>query len=534
MLAAGARIGPYEIVEPLRLAIGEVYRARDEERGRDVAIQLFRLDFAADPDRLRRFEAEVHRAATLAHPHILQMYDAGTDRHAVYIVWEPIEGRTLRAALDARNLSLAAATGVAIQTARALLAARRAGVRHGHLHADAVVIGANGHVTVAGFGQAALQPARRLASDAAAFAALVSAMLRARPRAGRMRRYAWTAGLGAAVAAIVMALWPVERPARIDEPVPPPAEDRTALPSPPAPAEPVVPPSEPPETPPAAPAADARLEPRESGPAPSPSRSATAPAPPARETPPPPRTAPALGDAARPSPPPPVVASPRPPVVADGRDAASLITEATVRATEFDLAGASALLKAAASRGDVAAQVASLYIGGLFEAREAFREGGGPDALASVRSAIASLEDLATGRPGSAEIARLTLHAASAAAQSERDEMSLYLETALEMESLQRIAGLPGAPLVAAAEVAGELWLQVHRYEDARRAYTAGAERVGSTLRILSGLARTARRLNDTAGACASYRRLLDAWGERPGLPLEIAEARAYIGGCAR
>jgi hypothetical protein len=110
--------------------------------------------------------------------------------------------------------------------------------------------------------------------------------------------------------------------------------------------------------------------------------------------------------------------------------------------------------------------------------------------------------------------------------------MSLYLETALEMESLQRMAGLPGAPLVPAAEVAGDLWLQVHRYEDARRAYTEAAERTGSTLRILSGLGRAARRLNDLPAACASYRRLLDAWGSRPGLPVEIAEARAYIGGC--
>jgi hypothetical protein len=210
------------------------------------------------------------------------------------------------------------------------------------------------------------------------------------------------------------------------------------------------------------------------------------------------------------------------------------MTEASVRATEFDLAGAVELAMAAADRGDPNAQIAVWYLRGLIDAREAFREGGPSDALAPVREAIASLQAHAQGRPGTAEIARLALHAAAAAAQSEREEMGLYLETALEMEMLQRTAGLPGAPLVSAAEVAGDLWLQVHRYDDARRAHAEAAATTGPTLRILSGLARAARRLNDAAAACANYRQLLDAWGGRPGLPVEIAEARAYVGGCSR
>jgi hypothetical protein len=210
------------------------------------------------------------------------------------------------------------------------------------------------------------------------------------------------------------------------------------------------------------------------------------------------------------------------------------MAEASVRAAEFELSAALELSRAAASRGDPNAQIAALYIRGLIDAREAFREGGPRDALAPVREAIAALQAIANGRPGAAEIARLTLHAAAAAAQSERDEMSLYLETAVRMESLQRMAGLPGAPLVTAAEVSGDLWLQVHRYDDARRAYREAAARTGSTLRTLSGLARTARRLNDTAGACASYRQLLDAWGGRPAMPVEIAEARMYVDECTR
>jgi hypothetical protein len=345
----------------------------------------------------------------------------------------------------------------------------------------------------------------------------------------RRRRAAWTAAAASVAALALIIALAVGRDAMVAEPpaaapIAPADADRAV---PPVPAQPQA--AEPTPDPAEAPPADAaggadRIDAPDVGappiadtcPAPAPSRPSPTPA-----EPPPPAAAPAA----------PV--RPLSPVVADARDVPSLVTEASVRADEFDLAGAFALLTAAASRGDVAAQVAALYIGGLLDAREAFLEGGPATAVAGIHDAIMSLQAIATGRPGSAEIARLTLHAAAAASQSERDEMSLYLETALEMESLQRMARLPGAPLVSAAEVAGDLWLQVHRYEEARRAYTEAAARVGSTLRILSGLARTARRLDDTPAACASYRRLLDAWGGRPGLPVEIAEARAYVGGCA-
>ena len=223
---------------------------------------------------------------------------------------------------------------------------------------------------------------------------------------------------------------------------------------------------------------------------------------------------------------PPPASEPAPAVPPDDRDARSLITEAMVRAAEFDLPGASDLLRVTAERGDRGAEVGVLYIRGLVAAREAFREGGTVAAIAPVHEAIESLGAIAQGRRGSAEIARLVLQAAAAAAQSERDEMRLYLEAAVQMELVQSAAGLPGAPLVSAAEVAGDLWLQVGRYEDARRAYTEAADRAGSSLRILAGLGSAASRLKDVLAACASYSSLLDTWGARPGLPAEVAEAR--------
>lgn len=219
------------------------------------------------------------------------------------------------------------------------------------------------------------------------------------------------------------------------------------------------------------------------------------------------------------------------PVYAAPKQATSPLTEAAVRAAEFDLAGAANLLQSAVERGDTNAQVAAVYVRGLIEAREAWRQGGSPESLAHVRQAISWLEAIAKGQPGSAEIARLMLQAAAAAAQSEREEMRLYLDTAIRMETLQRAAGMPGAPLVAAAEAAGDLWLQVHRYEDARRAYEEAAERFGSSLRTLAGRARAARGTNDILTACTGSRALLDAWADRAGQPAEIAEARAYVAG---
>lgn len=208
---------------------------------------------------------------------------------------------------------------------------------------------------------------------------------------------------------------------------------------------------------------------------------------------------------------------------------ASVLTEAAMRAAEFDMAGAVSLLTGAGGSHDTDVQVAAVYVRGLLVARDAEREGGSPESLMPVRQAIAWLELVAKGRPGPAEIARLMLQAAAAAAQSEREEMRLYIDTAIRMETLQRAAGLPGAPLVAAAEAAGDLWLQVHRYDDARRAYDEAAERFGWSLRTLAGTARAALGLKDVDAACKAFRALLDAWGSRPALPPEIAEARTYV-----
>ena len=78
-VAPGSRLGPYEIVARIGAGgMGGVYRARDSRIGRDVAIKVLPAEFAADPDRLRRFEQEARAVTALAHPDILGLYHVGT------------------------------------------------------------------------------------------------------------------------------------------------------------------------------------------------------------------------------------------------------------------------------------------------------------------------------------------------------------------------------------------------------------------------------------------------------------------------
>jgi eukaryotic-like serine/threonine-protein kinase len=68
-LTSGTRLGPYEILGPLGAGgMGEVYRARDQLLGREVATKVLPSFLSSDPERLRRFEQEARAAAALNHP----------------------------------------------------------------------------------------------------------------------------------------------------------------------------------------------------------------------------------------------------------------------------------------------------------------------------------------------------------------------------------------------------------------------------------------------------------------------------------
>ena len=135
-LAAGARIGSYEIVAPLGAGgMGEVYRARDTKLHRDVALKLLPEALARDPDRLARLTREAQVLAALNHPHIAQIYgfeDSG-DTHA--LVMELVEGPTLADVMSSHaaaggRIPLPDALHVAREIADALEAAHERGIIH--------------------------------------------------------------------------------------------------------------------------------------------------------------------------------------------------------------------------------------------------------------------------------------------------------------------------------------------------------------------------------------------------------------------
>src|SRR5690242_20594145 len=147
-LAAGSKLGPYEILAPLGAGgMGEVYRARDTKLDREVAIKILPEAVAQNPERLARFEREAKVLASLNHPNIAQIY--GVEDRA--IVMELVEGDTL-----AGPLPLDTALDYARQIAGALEAAHDKGIVHRDLKPANIKVTPQGAVKVLDFGLAAV------------------------------------------------------------------------------------------------------------------------------------------------------------------------------------------------------------------------------------------------------------------------------------------------------------------------------------------------------------------------------------------
>jgi eukaryotic-like serine/threonine-protein kinase len=172
-LTPGIRLGPYEIVSEIGAGgMGEVYRARDTKLGREVALKVLPTEFAADAERMARFEREAKVLASLNHPNIASIYgfedSSGAGTPARALVMELVEGQTLAemissigaglkpAPTDSRSVALPLdeALPIAKQIAEGLEYAHERGIVHRDLKPANVKITPDGMVKILDFGLA--------------------------------------------------------------------------------------------------------------------------------------------------------------------------------------------------------------------------------------------------------------------------------------------------------------------------------------------------------------------------------------------
>ncbi len=160
-LTPGTRLGVYEVTARLGAGgMGEVYRARDTTLHRDVALKVVSAEFAADRERLARFEREAQVLASLNHPHIAAIYGLEQANGTRAIVMELVDGPTLADRIAQGALPLEDTLPIARQIAEALEAAHEQGIVHRDLKPANIKVREDGTVKVLDFGLAkALDPA---------------------------------------------------------------------------------------------------------------------------------------------------------------------------------------------------------------------------------------------------------------------------------------------------------------------------------------------------------------------------------------
>src|SRR5678815_1687533 len=159
-LAAGTRLGPYELIAPVGAGgMGEVYRAKDTRLDRTVAVKVLPAHLSSSPESRQRFEREAKTISQLSHPHICALYDVGREGETEYLVMEYLEGETLSDRLLKGALPFEQVLRYGIEIADALDKAHRQGIAHRDLKPGNVMLTKSG-VKLLDFGLAkAVAPA---------------------------------------------------------------------------------------------------------------------------------------------------------------------------------------------------------------------------------------------------------------------------------------------------------------------------------------------------------------------------------------
>jgi serine/threonine-protein kinase len=138
--------------------MGEVFRARDPDLGREVAIKILPERLASDAGRLARFAQEARAASSLNHPNIVTIHEIGEAEGVPFIVMERVQGATLRQVLQRRpSLSTRKALDIAVQLADGLAKAHEAGIVHRDLKPENIMVTGDGFVKILDFGLAKLR-----------------------------------------------------------------------------------------------------------------------------------------------------------------------------------------------------------------------------------------------------------------------------------------------------------------------------------------------------------------------------------------
>ncbi len=146
--------------------MAEVYRARDELLGSEVALKVLHARFSQDRSFVERFRAQAQSAANLNHPNIVSLYDHGSDGDAYFIVMEFIEGRSLAERSESEGARCPSAVEIAPDVANALERAHTAGIVHRDIKPGNIMLATNGQTKVTDFGIArALSGGRRRPDD---------------------------------------------------------------------------------------------------------------------------------------------------------------------------------------------------------------------------------------------------------------------------------------------------------------------------------------------------------------------------------
>ena len=161
VVTALSAIAHYTLLQPLGAGgMGEVYLARDERMGREVALKLLPAALATDANAVERFRREARAASALSHPHIVTVFDVGESSDGCYIAMELVRGETL--ADERRRIpSPLRVIELLRQCALALAAAHDAGIVHRDIKPENVMVRSDGYVKLLDFGLARLMPVER-------------------------------------------------------------------------------------------------------------------------------------------------------------------------------------------------------------------------------------------------------------------------------------------------------------------------------------------------------------------------------------